>query len=177
MTSSAMQVLAGYLHLLAVAVYVGGSVAMEFVLRPAQSYVPPAQAQVMGQRSADRFLVLVWGALALFPISGLLLFFSLSDQDQLRGMQWVTTGYGRTLLGMIVGWAVLVVNGAIITFVLRPRLAQRASAPAGGAGVAERLEVQRAAAARVSLLTRIDLVIAVLIVLLGASLAYGGGIL
>jgi len=177
MTSSAMQIFAGYLHLLAVAVYLGGSVAMEFVLRPAQSYVPPAQAQVIGQRSADRFLVLVWGALALFPISGLLLFFSMSDQDQLSGMKFFTTSYGQTLLGMIVLWAVLVVNGAIITFVLRPRLAQRASAPAGGAGVTERLEVMRAAANQVSLLTRVDLVIAVFIVLLGASLAYGGGLL
>jgi uncharacterized membrane protein len=172
-----MQIFASYLHLLAVAVYVGGSVAMEFVLRPAQSYVPPSQAQVIGQRSADRFLVLVWGALALFPISGLLLFFSLSDQDSLRGMKFLTTSYGQTLLGMIVLWAVLVVNGAIITFVLRPRLARRASAPAGGAGVAERLEVMRAAANRVSLITRVDLVIAVFIVLLGASLAYGGGLL
>jgi uncharacterized membrane protein len=177
MTSSAMQIFAGYLHLLAVAVYLGGSVAMEFVLRPAQSYVPPAQAQVIGQRSADRFLVLVWGALALFPISGLLLFFSMSDQDQLSGMKFFTTSYGQTLLGMIVLWAVLVVNGAIITFVLRPRLAQRASAPAGGAGVTERLEVMRAAANQVSLLTRVDLVVAVFIVLLGASLAYGGGLL
>jgi len=177
MTSSAVQVVAGFLHILAVAVYVGGSVAMEFVLRPAQSYVPPAQAQVMGQRSADRFLVLVWGALALFPISGLLLFFSLSDPEKLGGTKFFTSSYGQTLLGMIVLWAVLVVNGVIITFVLRPRLAQRASAPAGGAGVTERLEVMRAAASRLSLLTRIDLAIAVFVVLLGASLAYGGGLL
>src|SRR5271166_1160918 len=106
MTSSAVQVVAGFLHILAVAVYVGGSVAMEFVLRPAQSYVPPAQAQVMGQRSADRFLVLVWGALALFPISGLLLFFSLSDPEKLGGTKFFTSSYGQTLLGMIVLWAV-----------------------------------------------------------------------
>lgn len=177
MTATWVQVLAGYLHLLAVAVYVGGSIAMEFVLGPAQSYVPPAQAQVIGQRSADRFLVLVWGALALFPISGLLLFFSLGDQHTLSGMQFFTTLYGQTLLGMIVLWAVLVVNGAIITFVLRPRLAQRASAQGGGSGVAQRLEVMQSAVKWVSRISRIDLGIAVVIVLLGASLAYGDGIL
>ena len=177
MKASWVQVLAGYLHLLAVAVYVGGSVAMEFVLAPAQAYVPPAQSQVIGQRSADRFLVLVWGALALFPISGLLLFFSLSDQDKLGGTRFFTTRYGQTLLVMIVLWAVLVINGAIITFVLRPRLAQRASAQGGEAGVTQRLAVMMSAAKWVSRITRADLAIAVFIVLLGASLAYGGGLL
>lgn len=177
MTATWVQVLAGYLHLLAVAVYVGGSIAMEFVLGPAQSYVPPAQAQIIGQRSADRFLVLVWGALALFPISGLLLFFSMSDQDKLSGTKFFTTTYGQTTLGMIVLWAVLVANGAIITFVLRPRLTQRASAQGGGAGVAQRLEVQQSALTWVSRITRIDLGVAVVIVLLGTSLAYGDGIL
>ncbi|MHB8245594.1 MAG: CopD family protein [Acidimicrobiales bacterium] len=177
MTAPFWQVLFAYLHLLGVAVYVGGSVAMEFVIGPAQSYVPPAQAQVIGQRSADRFLVLVWAALLLLPVSGTLLFFSLSDQNSLSGEKFFTTSYGQTLLAMIVLWAVLVVNGVIITFRLRPRLAQRASAPAGGAGVAERLEIMRKAARQVSVITRIDLVIAVFIVLLGASLSYGGGLL
>jgi putative copper export protein len=176
-TATWVQDLGGYLHLLAVAVYVGGSVAMEFVLGPAQRFVPPAQAQVIGQRTADRFLALVWGALALFPISGTLLFFSMADEDKLRGTRFFTTHYGQTLLGMIVLWAVLVANGAIITFVLRPRLAQRASARGGGAGVAQRLDTMQAAATWVSRITRIDLVIALFIVLLGISFTYGSGLL
>ncbi len=177
MTATWVQVLGAFLHLLAVAVYLGGSVAMEFVLGPAQRFVPPAQAQVIGQRTADRFLVLVWGALALLPASGALLFFSLSDQHTLSGTKFFTTRYGQTLLAMIVLWAVLVANGAIITFVLRPRLAQRASAQQGAAGVSRRLETMQSAATWVSRITRADLVIALFVVLLGASLAYGGGLL
>lgn len=177
MTATWVRVLASYLHLLAVAVYVGGSVAMEFVLGPAQRFVPPAQAQVLGQRAADRFLVLVWGALALFPVSGMLLFFSLSDQHLVTSGQMFSTGYGRTLVAMMALWAVLVVNGALITFVLRPRLARRATARGGGASVAGQVESMQRAAQWVSRLTRVDLVLALVIVLFGASMAYGGGIL
>ncbi len=177
MTATWVQVVASYLHLLAVAVYVGGSVAMEFVLGPAQRFVPPAQAQVLAQKSADRFLVLVWSSLALLPISGMLLFFAVSDQHLVSSGDIFTTGSGRTLLAMMVLWAVLVVNGSIITFVYRPRLAAKASGRGGGAKVAEQLEAMQAAARRVSWLTRADLVIALFVVLLGASLAYGNGIL
>ncbi len=177
MTATWVRVLASYLHLLAVAVYVGGSVAMEFVLGPAQRFVPPAQAQVLGQRAADRFLVLVWGALALFPVSGMLLFFSLSDQHLVTSGRMFSTGYGRTLVAMMALWAVLVVNGALITFVLRPRLARRATARGGGGSVAGQVESMQRAATWASRLTRVDLVVALVIVLLGASMAYGGGIL
>ncbi len=178
MTSTWMQVTASYLHLLAVAVYLGGSVAMEFVLGPAQKFVPPAQAQVIGQKAADRFLALVWGALILFPISGMLLFFSLGDNDTtVRGTLIFTTAYGQTFLGMIFLWAVPVVNGFIITFKLRPRLTQKASAQGGGAGVSQRLDEMQKAATWVSRITRIDLGIAVVLVLFGASLSYGNGLI
>jgi len=176
-TATWVQVLASYLHLLAVAVYVGGSVAMEFVLGPAQRFVPPAQAQILGQRSADRFLVLVWGSLVLFPVSGMLLFFSLSDQHLITHGDMLSTSEGRTLLAMMVLWAVLVANGVLITFVFRPRLVSRAKAQGGGARVAGHLESMQRAATWVSRLTRIDLAVALVVVLLGASLAYGKGIL
>ncbi len=173
MTATWVGVLAGYLHLLAVATYVGGSIAMEVVLSPAQKFIPPAQAQVVAQRSADRFLVLVWSSLALFPISGLLLFFSQSDQS----VGLFTTGLGRTLFTMMMLWVVLVINGAVITFVLRPRLANRAKSQGGAAAVAQRLETMQRAATQISWVTRVDLLIALFIVLLGASMAYGKGLL
>jgi uncharacterized membrane protein len=171
-----VQVLAAYLHLLAVAVYVGGSVAMEAVLGPAQRFVPPAQAQVLAQRSADRFLVLVWSSLALLPASGMLLFFSLGDETLVTRGGMLTTSYGRTLIAMMALWAVLVANGSVVTFVLRPRLARRASPAGGAAALAANLAAAQRAAAWTSRLTRVDLVVALVVVLLGASLAYGHGL-
>lgn len=71
MGSELVQTLAGWIHAIGVAIYVGGSIAMEFILGPAQKAIPPAQAQVMGQKTADRFLWFVWGALLLIVASGL----------------------------------------------------------------------------------------------------------
>jgi len=177
MTQTWVSVIASFLHLVAVAVYVGGSVAMEFVMSPAQKYVPPSQAQVIGQKSADRFLILVWSALALFPISGGLLFFSLSDQNVVNGTKFFTTDYGRTLFAMIFLWFVLVINGSLITFVYRPKLRQKVSSQRQGQDFSRTQKEMQKAAQIVSWITRIDLVIAVFIVLLGASMAYGSGLL
>ncbi len=177
MTATWIRIVASYLHLLAVAVYLGGSVAMEFIMGPAQKFIPPAQAQVIGQKSADKFLILVWSALVVFPISGMLLFFGIQDQSVVSGTQFFTTTYGRTLFAMMFLWLVLVINGAIITFIYRPRLNQKASSKGGGAGVQANLEAQIQAAKKVSLITRIDLGVALFIVLLGASMVYGNGIL
>ena len=88
-----------------------------------------------------------------------------------------STGAGRTLLAMMALWAVLVANGAVITFVLRPRLASRTSASGGRAAAGAQLQAMSRAATWVSRLTRVDLVVALVVVLLGASLAYGNGIL
>ncbi len=174
MTSTAMQVFASYLHLLAVAVYLGGSIAMEFVLGPAQKFIPPAQAQVVGQKSADRFLVLVWTALALFPISGMLLFFAIGAQHT---SDFFGHSYGQTLFTMMMLWVVLVVNGTLITFVFRPKLAEKAGAGTTGAAMSDRMKQKELAATWISRITRADLAIALVVVLLGASLSYGNGLL
>ncbi len=172
-----MQIIASYLHLLAVAIYLGGTIAMEFVLGPAQKYIPPAQAQVVAQRSADRFLVLVWGSLALFPISGMLLFFSLGDQHLVAKGHFISSSYGQTLVTMMILWVVLVINGSLITFFLRPKLTRKASAGTTGSTMSGKIEEMVSAAKWIERITRADLVIALFIVLLGASLSYGNGIL
>jgi uncharacterized membrane protein len=177
MQSTWLSVLASYLHVIAVATYLGGSIAMEFVLGPAQKFIPPAQAQVIGQKSADKFLMLVWGSLILFPISGMLLFFAIGDQHTVSGTQFFTTTYGRTLFAMMFLWAILVVNGLIITFVYRPILNAKASSKGGSKQVNSNLERMQKAAKNVSLITRIDLGVALFIVLLGVSMVYGNGIL
>ncbi len=51
MTTRNMMILAAYLHAVGVSAYLGGALVMEFVLGPAQKAIPPAQAQVMGQKS------------------------------------------------------------------------------------------------------------------------------
>lgn len=169
-----MKVLAAYLHVLGVATYLGGAVIMEFVVGPAQKAIPPAQAQVMGKKTADRFLIFAWSALGLILASGILRLYSTGSESMLFGDNLWDTPYGRTLLAMVLFWCVLVTNGAIITFVLRPKLAGRTGAGVSAAQVQAHQQGQLSAVRWVERLTRIDLGVALIVALLGSALQFGG---
>ncbi len=160
-----------FLHDVAIATYIGGAVAMEFVLNPAQRTIPPAQAQVMGQKSADRFLWLVWGSLVFIIVTGLLRVWRSGRFDDF--FDW-GIGYGRTLSAMLLIFILLVINGLLITFVLRPRLAGKMQAGVTAQRVAARQDTQMQAARYVEILTRVDIVLALIAAFLGASLKLGG---
>lgn len=174
MTSQFMKVLSAYLHVLGVAVYLGGSIIMEFVVGPAQKAIPPAQAQVMGKKTADRFLVFVWSALGLIVISGIMRLYSTGTEMFITGAALWDNSYGRTLLAMVILWCVLVINGSIITFVLRPRLVGRTGAGVSATQVTAHQEGQMKAAEWVERISRIDLGIALVVALLGTALQFGG---
>lgn len=163
-----------FIHDLSIAVYVGGAVAMEFVLAPAQASIPPAQAQIMGEKTSNRFLILVWSSLALILITGLL-------RLQMNGMLnadglSMADSYGRTLWAMLFFWLVLAINGGLITFVFRPTLQGKLKAGSNQAGANQARDAKMKAATWIQHITRADLVIAIIVTLLGASLS-GGGIL
>jgi uncharacterized membrane protein len=168
----------GFVHDVAIAVYIGGAVAMEFVLGPAQKSIPPAQAQIMGQKTADRFLWLVWGSLLFIILTGFLRLEQMgmigSDWPFFQGRLDWDLSYGRTIFAMLAIWLVLVINGIIITFILRPRLAGRMSSGVSSAQATRRQDSQISAAQWVERLSRIDLTLLLIAALLGASLKLGG---
>jgi len=174
MQSNAVLILGNYLHLLGVAGYLGGSFTMEVVLAPAQKAIPPAQAQVMGAKTADRFLLVAWGSLGLLGLSGLLRLFAMEQQAIFTSGGLFSSSYGRSLFGMMFLWLVLVINGLIITFVFRPKLKARTAAKGTSTQVQAHQQGQLAAAKWIGRLTRIDLAIAFIVVLFGSSLRYGG---
>ncbi len=174
MTSKWMMLTAAYLHAVGVATYLGGAIIMEFVLGPAQKAIPPAQAQVMGQKAADRFLIFSWSALGLILASGVLRLYSVNNAAALWQLR---NGYDFTVLTMECLWTVLVVNGTIMTFVLRPKLSGKLS---GGVSAQQAQAGQQSklkAAQWANRIARIDLGVALVIALLGASLGTIQGLL
>ncbi|MCC6338890.1 MAG: CopD family protein [Acidimicrobiia bacterium] len=169
-------VIATYLHLIAMATYVGGSLIMELVVGHAQKSIPPAQAQVMGEKTADRFLLLAWSALGLLLVSGIMQAYAKSVEPMLMGDGLFDSGYGWSLFLMIALWAVLVVNGSIMTFVLRPRLKGKMGAQVGAAQVQARQGHLMKTVRQMQWITRADLVIALLVPLAGAGLLHGNGL-
>jgi uncharacterized membrane protein len=167
----------GFVHDLSIAVYLGGAVAMEFILGPAQRAIPPAQAQIMGEKTSARFLMLVWISLILILITGLMrLYFKglIGGENLFRAPLGLHYTYGRTVFSLGVVWLLLAVNGALITFVLRPALTGKMSAGVSQVQVNQSRDSMQRAAAWIERLTRADLVLAVIAVLLGASLLRGG---
>jgi uncharacterized membrane protein len=166
-----------FIHDISVAVYVGGAIAMEFILAPAQASIPPAQAQVMGEKTSDRFLILVWISLLLIFVSGVfrLYFRGLIGGETLLvpPLTW-DYNYGRTVIALFFVWILLVINGALITFVFRPILKGKLGSGSSQNQANQNREAKMSAATWIQNLTRADLVLAVIAVLLGASLVRGG---
>lgn len=176
---SFIQVIYGIIHDLSVAAYIGGAVAMEWVVGPAQNSIPPAQSQVMGQKTADRFLWLVWASLGMIIVTGILRLeklghISLTSWPILLPDMSLSHDYGRTVWAMFALWCVLVANGLIMTFYLRPRLAGKLKAGTTSAGVQASMQVKQEAAKWVGWLTKTDIAIAAAIALCGASLRFNG---
>jgi uncharacterized membrane protein len=169
--------LTGFIHDLSIAVYLGGAVAMEFILLPAQRAIPPAQAQIMGEKTSDRFLILVWVSLILILITGIMrLWFRgfLFGASLFSPPLTLDFAYGRTALALFVVWLALMVNGLLITFVFRPRLTGKMAAGVSREQASQNTGGKMAAATWIQNLSRVDLVLAVIAVLLGAALVRGG---
>jgi len=172
-----LMLLTAFLHDIAVATYFGGAVAMEFILAPAQKAIPPAQAQVMGEKTSERFLLMVWVSLFLIFVTGIMrLYFKglIGFDPVFIPPLTLDYGYGWTVFLLFLVWLVLVINGALITFVFRPRLTGKMAAGVSQTQAASARDSMMQAATWIERLTRIDLGLAVLAILLGASLLRGG---
>lgn len=82
--------------------------------------------------------------------------------------------YGRTAFALFIVWLILMINGALITFVFRPKLTGKVAAGVSRDQADRSRDGKMFAATWIQHLTRIDLVLAVIAVLLGASLLRGG---
>ena len=166
----------GFLHDLFICTYVGGAVAMEFILNPAQQTIPPAQAQIMGEKTSDRFLILAWASLLVILLTGIARLYGkgLIGFDPLTTSLNLESSYGRTIFSMLSIWLILVINGALITFLFRPKLKGKLTAGTNQSQANEDRNAKIRAANWIQDLTRLDMILAILAVLLGASLTQGG---
>jgi uncharacterized membrane protein len=173
-----LDVLYGSLHDLAFAVYIGGLFYAEFVLTPAAGAIAPAQGVVVRQKAGDWQAVIAWSSLAVILVTGILRL----DRMQLLEIPGsfflksgiASSGYGHTILTMFGLWCVLVVLGAVMTFVLRPILVGKIDPKLSQQERQRRQERMVGAARWMTVVMRVDLLVVVAIAVLGVSLRYGG---
>jgi hypothetical protein len=82
--------------------------------------------------------------------------------------------YGRTAIALLVVWLILVINGGLITLVFRPTLKGKLGTGSSQNAASQNMDAKMRAATWIQHLSRIDLVLAIIAVLLGASMLRGG---
>ncbi len=170
-------VLAGF-HGLCWATYVGGALVMEFVWRPAQQDLPGAQTAVACQRMGLRYRWIALASLLGVAVSGVGLLFEAghlaTSAPVVRESLSLSAGYGRTMAALGVVWVALMANLALLTFIAHPGLHVRMTTDLTESEMRRAREKVGRAIRRMDRVLRFDLGLALLAMLLGASLPSGG---
>lgn len=148
------------LHALAWSIYVGGAIVMELVLRHAQASMRGSQVAIVCQRAGHRYRWWSFVCLTLLLVTGVPL------------ASPITPGSTQALVVVALGvlWLALVSILALLTFYIHPELHIRVSPSMSEEEVRqERGRVGRAIV-RMDITVRIELGLALLAILVGASL-------
>ena len=142
------------LHLLAAAVWLGGMLFLGLVIIPALRDRPPAERAALLHVVGRRFLKIAWTVLAILLVTGPVL--------------WALRGFVLTLalsikLALV---AVILVLSLLHDFLLGPRLV--AELKKGGEGK-ETLRLRH----RVALLARLNVLLAIAVLILGVAVSRG----
>ena len=160
------------------AVYVGGAITMEFILRYAQKTMPPSQVAVVCKNSGGRYRWFALGALLVIGVTGLAMVLRLSESD-LAGRPGdpvlsLSDAYGRTMLLLLLGWVVLAGIVASMAFWMHPAQARRSRPDM----TPEEIQAERRrvgiAISRMNRLLKAELYLSIAMVAVGASLRQGG---
>jgi hypothetical protein len=117
------------LHVGVMALYFIGGLWIKIPMARAQRSIPPAQSAIVGERVGFDFTVLSWFAFIVVGISGYWLLARAGDADLASpytlfvAHDLFEAAYGWEVFLMILFWVGLVINGLIMTFLLRPKLA------------------------------------------------------
>lgn len=165
-----------FVHVVAWSTHVGGTLVMELVWRPAQAHLPPSQTAVACQWMGRRYRWLALTALLAAGASGAV---RLADAD-LRSpsapadpLSW-SHGYGRTMIAAVVVWVALLAILGLLAVLAHPALHVRTPADMTDAERQAARQQVRRAITRMDRLLRLELVLALVALALGASLAHGG---
>lgn len=174
----AINIILGVAHVLAFALYVGGLFYMEAVLSPAQAAIAPAQGAVVSRKAGDRQAIVAWSCLLVIVVTGVLRLDRAGMLDTsgtfFLNSGIASSGYGKTIFTLFGLWLVLVILGAVMTFMLRPILVGKIQPTLPAAEQKKRQQRMVSAARAMGIVMRIDLLVALVAVVLGVSLRFGG---
>lgn len=158
-----------YVVLLAWSVYLGGALVMELVWRPAQAGMPMSQIGVACQVMGRRYRWIALSMLGVIGVVGLALV-----PGRPPDAVTLATGFGRTLAALAVCWLALVVLVTGMAFLAHPALHYRTGVSMSPEERAQARERVARSIRRMDRMLRLELGVALVATLLGASLPAGG---
>lgn len=158
-----LDIIVHWLHLLAAFTWVGGLIFVNVVLTPAvqPKGIPPQFVRLMGM---ERFRPFAWGSIIILVITGV--YNTVQNVPSVAAL--TTSSYGLTLLIKLAAVAVMAAITFVNSIVLRRRITQAPAGP-GGTPPPEMQTMGR----RLVVLSRLNLGLALLVILLATMLRYG----
>lgn len=173
-----MDNLLGWLHTIGWAVYVGGAITMEWVLRYAQRTMPPSQVAEVCKKSGARYRWFGLVSILVVGATGLAMVLRIDDASlaSRAGHPELSLAdpYGQTLLLLAIAWAVLLGAVSSMAFWLHPAQAKRSRPEMSKEEVQVERERVGRAIRNMDRVLKLELAVSVVAVALGASLHAGG---
>ena len=166
---TALLVIAMIVHIGAIIVYLGGTFCI-LLLVPALDRIPPAQASIVSQLTGELFAVTAWIALGLIAASGLTFLYASGS----LGLDLFQRPYGWIIAAKTIFFLLLVVNGLIITFGIRPRIKVLLPLKTTEDELKAKQADMISSSSTLNRLIRLNFIIASLAVILGVTLTFGG---
>lgn len=164
-----LETLIAWIHILAWAVYLGGAIAMEFILRHAQSFMRGSQVAVVCQNSGRKYRWLSFVCLLLLLVTGLMRA-GITESTESTEITETTLLYSFLLFSIVLIWVLLLGILGLLSFHIHPEMHLRVSPSMTEQEVT--IERQRVGVAirQMDIWVRIELLLALLATLAGAAL-------
>ncbi|MCC7366281.1 MAG: CopD family protein [Dehalococcoidia bacterium] len=173
-----MDTLLAAVHAVSWAVYVGGAITMEWVLRYAQRTMPPSQVGVVCKNAGMRYRWFGLGSLAVIGATGAAMFLRIDEAELAAraGAPELSLGdpYGRTMLVLTIAWLALAATVLLMAFWLHPAQRKRSLPEMTQSDVARERQRVGQAIGRMDKALKFELVVSVAAIGVGASLNAGG---
>jgi len=158
MVASILTVLLIVIHIVAVAVWIGGAIFMVFIVTPNLSVLSPPEAGKISRAIGEKFASIVMWAIALVALTGVLRMYT-------SGLLNITilTGstYGKALLLKLLLFVIMLIVGSLITKTM------------DGLGPASSPEEVASGKNKITQLSQLNIVLGIILILLGVGLSYG----
>lgn len=148
-----------FVHLLVSVIWIGGMIYTALVLMPSMTSIDPPQRGRLLASVAKRFTIVAWSSVLILLATGLL-------KTPSRMLVDASSGYGRILLIKHIAFVFMILIGAIITFVVAPKIYKH-SPHAGEQPSPVFLQAQ----ARVKVLSSMNMILGILVLLLVSLLS------